>query len=72
MYSPSANKPPERPRKKIMIQLINDLTMAQAPTYQGNQDSTSIGTMSNYNARGTTTTVSEDTVKEMNKNLKHN
>eukprot|EP00957_Ditylum_brightwellii_P130531 9957723-Ditylum_brightwellii.AAC.1 len=57
MYSPSANKPPERPRKKITIQLDNDFIMMQDPTYQGNQDNTSIGTMSNYNAGGTTTTV---------------
>eukprot|EP00957_Ditylum_brightwellii_P210132 15364599-Ditylum_brightwellii.AAC.4 len=67
MYSPSANKPPERLRKKIIIQLDNDFTMTQASTCQGNQDNTSIGTMSDYNTGGTTTTVSEDTMKEMNK-----
>eukprot|EP00957_Ditylum_brightwellii_P178296 13579560-Ditylum_brightwellii.AAC.1 len=50
-----------------MIQLDNDFPMTQAPTYQGDQDITSIGTMSNYNAGGTTTTVSEDPIKEMNK-----
>eukprot|EP00957_Ditylum_brightwellii_P068690 5214213-Ditylum_brightwellii.AAC.1 len=70
MYSPSANEPPERPRKKIMIQLDNDFPMMQTPPYQDNQDSTSIRIISNYSVEGTMTTMSEDAIQEMNEKFK--
>eukprot|EP00957_Ditylum_brightwellii_P135013 10294198-Ditylum_brightwellii.AAC.1 len=55
MYSSSTNKPPERLRKKTMIQLDNKFSALQANNNRV-QDATSIGTTSQYKSGGTATT----------------
>eukprot|EP00957_Ditylum_brightwellii_P021327 1608660-Ditylum_brightwellii.AAC.1 len=65
IYNKSANKSPERPWDKIMIQVDNNV-----PPLQSNATATytaSLGTTgSQNNAAGTYVTVSENTTKEMN------
>eukprot|EP00957_Ditylum_brightwellii_P049143 3728676-Ditylum_brightwellii.AAC.1 len=73
IYNLSANDPPERPQKKIMIQLDNNFPMLDPQPFTSagtNPDNTSLGTTSNYNTQGTSTKVSENTIKETNKKVK--
>eukprot|EP00957_Ditylum_brightwellii_P106902 8155771-Ditylum_brightwellii.AAC.1 len=69
MHNSSADTPAERPRKKIMIQIDNNFP-ALPTSNNGQQDNQSVGTESQWNTGGMATTVSENTIKEMNEQFK--